>query len=66
VLKDAVDDVRSGIRIVPNGSDIAARYNVDFDTLPRTYVLNENFEIVASGLHDKALQDLVKKLVAEK
>ena len=66
VIKDAVDDVRTGIHIVANGSDIAARYSVDFDTIPRTYVLNENFEIVASGLHDKALQDLVKKLVAEK
>lgn len=65
-IKDAVDDVRSGIHIVANGGDIAARYDVDFDVLPRTYVLNENFEIVASGLHDKALQDLVKQMVAEK
>ena len=31
-----------------------------------TYVLNENFEVIASGLHKDALESLVKKLVAAK
>lgn len=65
-LRDTVDDIRPGFRTVPNGVEIAARYNVDYDNLPRTYVLNENTEVIASGLHGKALEDLVKKLVAEK
>jgi hypothetical protein len=65
-LRDTLDDLHSGFRIVPSGRDIAARYNIDFEALPRTYVLNENFEVVSSGLHGKALEDLVKKLVAEK
>jgi len=65
-LRDTVDDIRPGFRTVPNGVEIAARYNIDYDNLPRTYVLNENSEVIASGLHGKALEDLVKKLVAEK
>jgi AhpC/TSA family len=65
-FRDTVDDFHSGFRIIPNGRDIAARYNIDYEDLPRTYVLNENFEVVASGLHGKALEDLVKKMVAER
>ncbi len=65
-LLDALDDFNLRFPNVPNGQNIAARYNIDYDTLPRTYVLNRNFEVVASGLHGKALEDLVKKLAAEK
>jgi peroxiredoxin len=65
-LLDALDDYHLGFPNLPNGFNIAARYNIDYDTLPRTYVLNENFEVVASGLHGKALEDLVKKLAAGK
>ena len=65
-LLDALDDFHLGFPNLPNGYNIAARYNIDYDTLPRTYVLNENFEVVASGLHGKALEDLVKKLAAGK
>ena len=65
-LKDTLEDYHLAFRNVPNGYDIAGRYNIDYDALPRTYVLNENFEIVASGLHNKALEDLVKKLVDAK
>jgi hypothetical protein len=65
-LRDSVDDMRPGFRTVPNGIDIAARYNIDYNNLPRIYVLNENSEIIASGLHGKALEDLVTKLVAAK
>jgi hypothetical protein len=63
-LLDALDDFHLGFPNVPNGYDIAARYNIDYGSLPRTYVLNENFEVIASGVHGKALEDLVKKLVA--
>jgi hypothetical protein len=65
-LQDTLEDFHLGFRNVPNGYDIAGRYNIDYDALPRTYVLNENFEIIASGLHNKALEDLVKKLVDAK
>ncbi len=65
-LKDALDDYHLGFRNVPNGYGIAANYNIDFGSLPRTYVLNENFEVIASGLHKDALESLVKKLVAAK
>jgi hypothetical protein len=63
-LRDTVDDIHPGFRTVPNGLEIAARYNIDYDNLPRTYVLNENSEVIASGLHGKAIEDLVTKLVA--
>ena len=65
-LRDTVDDFHPGFRTVPNGMDIAGSYGINYDNLPRTYVLNENIEVIASGLHGKALEDLVKKLVAEK
>jgi hypothetical protein len=65
VTRDTLDDLPT-IRVVPKGRDIATRYNIDFDNVPRTYVLNEQFEIVASGLHGKNLDDTVKKLAAEK
>jgi peroxiredoxin len=65
-IKDALDDYRLGFRNVPSGSDIAARYNIDYETVPRTYVLNENFEVVASELHNEMLEDLVKELVRAK
>ena len=65
-LRDTLDDIHPGFRNIPNGSDIAARYNISYDNLPKTYVLNENFEVIASGLHGKAVEDLVKKLLAEK
>ena len=65
-LRDLLDDLHSGFRTIPNGADIAASYGINFDNLPRIYVLNENTEVIASGLRGKALEDLVKKLVAEK
>jgi peroxiredoxin len=64
-LRDTVDDYHLGFRNLPNGSDIAARLNIGYESIPRTYVLNEDFEVIASGLHNKALEDFVKKLAAE-
>jgi hypothetical protein len=64
-LRDTLEDYQLGFRNVPSGFEIASRHNIDYETLPRTYVLNENYEVVASGLHGKALEDLVKKLIAE-
>jgi hypothetical protein len=51
---------------VPSGYAVAAKYNFGYDALPRTYVLNENYEVIASGLHGAALESLVKKLMAGK
>jgi hypothetical protein len=65
-LRDTLEDYQLGFRSVPSGFDIAARYGIDFQTLPRTFVLNESFEVIASGLHGKALEDLVKSLTAQK
>jgi hypothetical protein len=65
-LVESLDDYHLKFPNVPGGTDIAARYNIDYTVLPRTYVLNENFEIIASGLHNKALENLVKKLLTEK
>jgi peroxiredoxin len=65
-LKDTLEDYQLRFRSVPNGRDIADGYGIDYENLPRTYVLNENFEVIASGLHGKALEELVNKLVAEK
>jgi len=66
VLQDALDDFQLGFRNVPNGYDLAARYKIDYETLPRTYVLNGKLEVITSGLHGKALEDLVKKLLTAK
>jgi len=65
-LRDTVGDLRLAFPNVPNGYEVAARYNIEFATLPRTYVLNENYEIITSALHGKALEDFVKKLIGEK
>jgi hypothetical protein len=65
-LRDLVGDLHLPFGNVPNGFNIAARYNIDYQSLPRTYVLNENFEVIASGLQVKGLEDLVKRLVSEK
>jgi hypothetical protein len=64
-LRDAFEDFH-GFRNVPSGYSIAAGFNIDFESLPRTYVLNENYEIITSALHGKALEGLVEKLVAQK
>lgn len=65
-LEDTVDDYKLGFRNVPSGHAVAAMYNFGYDALPRTYVLNERFEVIASGLHGAALESLVKKLMAGK
>jgi peroxiredoxin len=65
-LQDTLDDFHLGFRNVPNGYELASRYNIAYATLPVTYVLNENFEVIASGLHNKALEVLVEKLIAAK
>jgi hypothetical protein len=65
-LQDTLDDYHLGFPNVPNGYDVAMKFNLQYETLPRTYVLNENLEVIASGLHTNALEDLVKKLMAEK
>lgn len=65
-LRDTVEDIHPGFRTIPNGLDIATSYGIDYDNLPRTYILNENTEVIASGLHGKAIEDVVKKLLAEK
>jgi AhpC/TSA family protein len=62
-LRDTLDDFNLGFRSVVNGFDIAGKYGIDYQALPRTYVLSENFEVISSGLHGKALEELVKKLV---
>jgi AhpC/TSA family protein len=66
VLQDALEDFQLGFRNVPSGYVVAAKYNIVYQTLPRTYVLNQKFEVIASGLHNSALEDLVKKLVTAK
>jgi hypothetical protein len=45
-----------------NGSDIAAKFGVTFESLPRTYILNERHEILASGLRGKELENRVRVL----
>ncbi len=65
-LRDAVGDYALGFPNVPNGFPVAQRYNIAYEELPRTYVLNADHEIVSSGLHGKALEALVKKLIDEK
>jgi hypothetical protein len=49
-----------------NGYEIAARSGVTFEALPRTYILNEKHEILASGLHGQQLENRVRSLASGK
>lgn len=64
-LQDALDDFHLAFRNVRNGYALAARYNIAYEALPRTYVLNDKFEVIASGLHNKALEDLVTQMITQ-
>jgi hypothetical protein len=45
-----------------NGSEIGRSYGVSYDSLPRTYILNDRHEILASGLRGKELENRVRSL----
>jgi hypothetical protein len=50
------------IPTVFNGYEIGRSHGVGYDNLPRTYILNEKHEILASGLHGKELENRVRNL----
>jgi AhpC/TSA family len=52
----------------PNIADhygLAGREGVSFDTLPATFILNQQHEVVASGLHKANLESTVLRLMKE-
>jgi hypothetical protein len=49
-----------------NASDVASKFGIDFEALPRTYILNADHEILSSGLHGKELESRLKSLAAER
>ena len=65
-IEDILEDFHTIMPTVPNGSSLAARYGVTAGGLPRTFVLNERHEVVASNLHGKELEDMIRTLVQSK
>jgi len=64
--RDEMNDVlEDGItlRTIPNDYELGARYGVSYEALPKTYVLNDRHEILASGLHGKELESTVRRLM---
>jgi len=61
-IKDVLED-GVGLRTIPNDYDLAGRYGVSYETLPKTFILNDRLEILASGLHGKELETTVQKLM---
>jgi peroxiredoxin len=63
-INDALDDVGVVFPNVPNSAGLAERYHVSFAAIPKTFILNEQQEILAVGLHGKELENTVRKLLA--
>jgi peroxiredoxin len=58
VLEDGIT-----LRTIPNDYELAARYGVSYEALPKTYILNDRHEILAAGLHGKELESTVRRLM---
>ena len=46
---------------IPDQYGIAARHGISYESVPRTFILDERHEIVAAGLHGAALQDAIRQ-----
>ena len=68
-LDDTLEDFATGMPNIPNipgGNELAARYGVTSANLPQTFVLNKKHEVIASGLHGKALEMAIRRLADPK
>ncbi len=62
MMHDVLDD-GVGLRTISDDYALADRYGVSYEALPKTYILNDRHEIVASGLHGKELEATVQRLM---
>lgn len=62
LMGEAIEPVT--LPTVFNGSEIAQSYGITYDSIPKTYVLNERREILASGLRGKELENRVRSLMS--
>jgi peroxiredoxin len=62
-MMGALDDFSTPFPNVPDRSGVARRHNISNASVPQTFVLNQNHEIIASGLHGNELQNAVVQLM---
>jgi peroxiredoxin len=62
--REAIEDAFEGSTAFPDIPDrygISEQHGVSFDSLPRTFILDQRHEIVAAGLHGAALKDAIRE-----
>ncbi len=62
-LLDSLDDSSAKFPNVPDTTGLADRESVSVEALPYTFILNQQHEIVASGLHGANLETTVRNLL---
>ena len=63
-VRDVIMETDLTLPVILNDSGIPGRMGVAYESLPRTYLLNERHEIVSAGLHGNALEAGIKKLLS--
>ncbi len=64
-ITGAMDDFGTNFPNIPDRSGLVERAGLAFETLPRTYILNRQHEILASGLHKQELEAAVHRFLRE-
>jgi hypothetical protein len=62
---EAMDDFGTTFPVLVDSLGLADHAGVSVDSLPRTFVLNGQHGIIASGLHGRQLETTVQKLMTE-
>jgi peroxiredoxin len=63
---DSLEDFGTTFPNMADASGVGQRQGVSAESVPYTFILNQQHEIVASGLHDRQLETTVQKLMAER
>lgn len=64
-ILDSLTDFAVTFPNIADKSGLAAREGIDLSALPVTFILNQQHEVVASGLHKSNLESTVVKLMKE-
>jgi AhpC/TSA family len=64
-ILDSMSDFSVAFPNIADHYGLAGREGVSFDTLPATFILNQQHEVVASGLHKSNLESTVLRLMKE-
>lgn len=63
-LLDTLDDFNMTFPNVPDSFGLADREGISSDSIPYTFILNQQHQILAAGLHGQKLEGAVQKLMA--